>query len=161
MATTETTKTDYETNPLGFRKTTNLAGNLNCCNCYAFGYPCYNCESDKDKGFEFKIDLMSWNEFVKTANHKVMVDELGKIPESYKEYCNLYSDTQELVEDPCMSDTLDERIRKNDPSYTRENDHEITGDDMDEVPKSYEWTNMTDENKLEYLDRELEEYFGN
>lgn len=108
-----------------------------------FEYMCKNCRDDNLK--DIKMNLISIH------------NKIGNILESFDEY--ILSSQFYTHKEPNLSLSLDERIREYDPYYTREKDSENYGDDMDEVPDTEEWKNMSDESKLEFLDRELDDYW--
>jgi hypothetical protein len=180
MVITTQKKNDYETNPLGFRKITHYSHDYNCLNCYEHSYPCENCKFDPD--YEVKHYYMSYKEFVKVAIPGGFIN--GKFPETYKEYCELYElymyglidDSNSYPEgcgpdcpDDCFNPwdmefklkmSLENIIKHDDPTYTLKGDQEVDGDDMGECSSSYMWGERSDEEKKEYLDWEINEYFS-
>lgn len=117
----------------------------NNCKTNPFEYLCINCRNDNNLK-DLKMNLIS------------IYNKIGNILESFEEYS--LSSHLKTRKEPNLSLTLDERIREYDPNYTREKDVEIDGDDMDEVPETEEWKYMSGESKLEFLDRQLDEYWG-
>ncbi len=88
--TSTTESKDYKINPNGLRKVA-IHDDVLCCNCYEYGFPCQ--ETDPE------IGIMSYAEYVKTSDTTLLISDLGKIPESYQEYCELnelYSDMPDL-----------------------------------------------------------------
>lgn len=55
--------------------------------------------------------------------------------------------------------SLEDIIKHDDPTYTLDGDREVDGDDIREVAECSRWGGMSDDEKREYLDYEINEYF--
>lgn len=102
MAFKTQSKNDYATNPRGFRVVSHFSGNYNCVNCYVHSYPCENCKLESNN--EMKQYFMGYKEFVSSVDKLILVKRYGKIPETYKEYCDLHevcSDISDSNETHC------------------------------------------------------------
>ena len=88
--------TDYINNPLGLRPVC-VDDGTSCCNCYEYSFPCPNHLEELPESpiqttcidTPIETRFMSYKEYIDDSFVDLLVDELGKIPESYQEYCEL------------------------------------------------------------------------
>ena len=90
---------DYIANPTGSRTVTAIVDGDGCCNCYDHGFPCAN-----HRDMDITAMIMTWDDFINKSNGNSLIMDFGKIPESYKEYCELYMNIPDLLEEEYYED---------------------------------------------------------
>ena len=82
-----TTDNNYINNPTGVRPVIVYNDGDKCCNCYEYEFPCPNHTITPLPGEEH--GTMTYSEYIRTSDTTLIINELGKIPNSYQEYCEL------------------------------------------------------------------------